>query len=72
MQKGGADFIIGVREKKIVVEVRLNKTEYRQVVSTANKVKSSYNIIISERSNELQFNKEQNTVKIPLRYFLLT
>ncbi len=70
--KGGADFIIGAEGKRIVVEVGLNKTEYKQVAKTAKKIKSAYNIIISEKADELEYNKEQNAVKIPLKYFLLT
>jgi len=70
--KGGADFIIGIGEKKIVIEVGINKTEYKQILKTAKKINATYNIIISEKALELEYNKEGNTVKIPLKYFLLT
>ena len=70
--KGGADFIVGIGEKKIVIEVGINKTEYKQVLKTAKKINPAYNIIISEKTRELEYNKEANTVKIPLKYFLLT
>ncbi|MFH1611813.1 MAG: AAA family ATPase [bacterium] len=69
--KGGADFIVGIGEKKIVIEVGINKTEYRQVAQTAKKTNSVFNIIISEKADELEYNNEENAVKIPLKYFLL-
>ncbi|MBU3924790.1 AAA family ATPase [Patescibacteria group bacterium] len=69
--KGGADFIVSVGEKKIVIEVGMNKEEYRQVIQTAEKVKASYGMIISEQAKELEYNQEKNALKIPLKYFLL-
>lgn len=69
--QGGADFIVGVGDKKIVIEVGSNKTEYRQVVKTSQKVTSAYSIILSEEGN-LEYNEEANALKIPLKYFLLT
>jgi len=69
--QGGADFIVGVGDKKIVIEVGSNKTEYRQVVKTSQKVTPAYSIILSEEGN-LEYNEEANALKIPLKYFLLT
>lgn len=69
--KGGADFIISAGEKKIVIEVGVNKKEYRQVIQTTEKVKAVYGIIISEQTSALEYNKEVNALKIPLNYFLL-
>lgn len=69
--KGGADFILKVGENKIVIEVGSNKKEYRQVAQTSKKVKANYGIIVSEQGDELQFNREINALKIPLKYFLL-
>ena len=69
--KGGADFIAGAIEKKIVIEIGINKKEYRQVIQTAKKVKAAYSIIISKQDSALQYNKEANALKIPLKYFLL-
>lgn len=69
--KGGADFIVSAGEKKIVIEVGVNKKEYRQVSQTAEKVKASYGIIISEQAKDLEYNQEINALKIPLNYFLL-
>ncbi len=69
--KGGADFIVSAGENKIVVEIGVNKKEYKQVMQTAEKVKAVYSIIISEGANVLEYNPEANALKIPLKYFLL-
>ena len=69
--KGGADFIVGVGDKKIVIEVGINKVEYRQVIQTAKKINPAYSIILSEKATELEYNEEVNALKIPLKYFLL-
>jgi len=55
-----------------VIEVGLNKTEYKQITKTAEKIKPAYSIIISEKGGELEYNEKENAVKIPLKYFLLT
>jgi len=71
-EKGGADFVVGVGNERIVIEVGINKIKYSQVIQTAKKVNAKYGIIISEKISELEYNKEANVVKIPLKYFLLT
>ena len=71
-EKGGADFVVGVGNKRIAIEVGINKIKYSQVIQTAKKVSAKYGIIISEKISELEYNKEANAVKIPLKYFLLT
>ena len=70
-EKGGADFVIGVGDKRVVIEVGSNKTEYKQVRQTAKKVGAIYSIMISEKADKLEYNAEENAVKIPLKYFLL-
>lgn len=69
--KGGADFVIGIGERRIVVEVGSNKKEYRQIIETSKRVKPIYSIIISEKSTGLEYNEKNNAVKVPLKYFLL-
>jgi len=69
--KGGADFIFSVGDKRIVIEIGVNKKEYRQVIQTASKVKAVYSIIISDKAEAVEFNQDQNALKIPLRYFVL-
>jgi predicted AAA+ superfamily ATPase len=66
---GGADFIIGLGNKKIVMEVGVGKKDYRQVMETAGKVMPKYSLVVS--SNDLEYSQEYNAVKIPLKYFLL-
>ncbi len=71
-EKGGADFVIGVGNEKIVVEVGVNKTTHKQVIQTARKVKAIYGIVISEKAEALEYSEDANVIKIPLKYFLLT
>ena len=68
--QGGADFILGMGMRRIVIEVGAGKKGYRQTISTSKKVKADYSLIISD--NQLEYSEEFNTVKIPLRLFLLT
>jgi len=69
--KGGADFIFTAGKNKVVIEVGSNKKEYRQVVQTAEKVNAAYGIIISDQAEKIEYNQEQNALKIPLSYFIL-
>jgi hypothetical protein len=69
--KGGADFIFTTNKSSIVIEIGVNKKEYRQVIKTAEKVKASYSLIISDQQEHLEFSSEFNALKIPLRYFVL-
>ena len=69
--KGGADFILNTNSASVVIEVGVNKKEYRQVIKTAEKVKASYSLIISDQQEDLEFSSEFNALKVQLRYFLL-
>jgi len=66
----GADFIVTLGKRKIVIEIGAGKKNYRQAGTTAAKINSAYGIIIS--NDEIGYSKENNAVKIPLKYFLLT
>lgn len=68
--QGGADFILGVGKKRIIIEVGAGKKDYKQIVSTSKKVNPDYSLIVSE--DELELSEDLNAVKIPLRLFLLT
>ena len=68
--KGGADFILGIGNKRIIIEVGAGKKGYKQIASSSKKVNPAYSLIIS--SDSLELNEDLNTVKIPLRLFLLT
>ncbi|MFH1030751.1 MAG: hypothetical protein V1770_05865 [bacterium] len=67
--KNGADFILSLNNKKIVIEVGAGKKDFGQIINTSLKVNSKYNLIIS--NEELEYSKELNAVKLPLKYFLL-
>jgi len=67
--QGGADFILGMGNRRIVIEVGVGKKGYRQVKQTAKKIDPAYSLIISDDS--LSYSKEFNAIKIPLRLFLL-
>lgn len=70
-EAGGADFVLGVGAKKIVIEVSAGSNKgYRQVIQTAKKVNADYSLVISDE--ELGYSEEHNAVKVPLRLFLLT
>lgn len=69
VSEGGADFVVTLGNKKIVIEVGAGKKDYKQVIKTAKKVTPKYSLILS--NNDLEYSQEYNTVKIPLKYFLL-
>lgn len=69
MAEGGADFVIALGEQKIVIEVGMGQKGFRQTIQTAKKTNAKYSLIIA--NNELEYSKEHNAVKIPLKYFLL-
>lgn len=70
MADGGADFVVSLGINKIIIEVGSGPKDYRQIIQTSAKIKSKYNLIIS--TSELEYSKEYDTVKIPLKYLLLT
>ena len=67
---GGADFVVGLAEKCVVVEVGAGSKGLRQVEQTAKRVHPAYSIVI-DNTSEISFDAESNTVRLPLEYFLL-
>jgi len=68
--QGGADFILQIgNNKKIVIEVGLGNKDKKQVMGTMRKIKSDYGIIFS--SSELNMDKQENIVSVPLDYYFL-
>jgi len=65
------DFIFTAGNIRTAIEVGVNKKEYRQVIQTAAKVKATYSLVISDQQNNLEFNSEQNAIRLPLQYFIL-
>jgi predicted AAA+ superfamily ATPase len=69
-QEGGADFILQIQNnKQIIIEVGLGDKTARQIVNTAKKVDSNYNIIFS--NSELKLDKENKILFVPLDYYFL-
>ncbi len=69
-EAGGADFVLGLGIKKIVIEVGAGSKGFRQVAKTSKKVNADYSIVICD--DELTYSEEHNAVRVPLRLFLLT
>lgn len=67
--QGGADFILGIGNRRLIIEVGAGKKDYRQVIQTAKKIDSAYSLIISD--DNLNYSQECNAIKVPLRLFLL-
>lgn len=69
-KQGGADFVLnsGV-DRQIVLEVGFNKTSKEQIETTKDRVNNfNYGLLITD-VNELE--KREETVVVPLKYFLL-
>lgn len=67
--ENGADFILSMGREKIIVEVGCGNKGFAQVKKTQVKIKSKYNLVIS--NDVLHFAEECNAVRIPLEMFLL-
>ena len=67
-QKGGADFVVSLKNR-IIMEVGWGEKGNKQVVQTMQKVKADYGITISE--NDLTIDETGKMIKVPLKYFLL-
>jgi predicted AAA+ superfamily ATPase len=69
-QAGGADFILQIESnKQIIVEVGMGDKGKKQILQTAKKISSDYNIIFS--SAPLELDKENNILFVPLDYYFL-
>jgi hypothetical protein len=67
--EGGADFIVGFNDEQIIIEVGSGEKSYRQIIQTAKKVKSKYNLVVAK--DALNYEAEHHAVKIPFEWFLL-
>ena len=69
-KEGGADFILQIANKKqIIIEVGMGKKDGKQIINTMEKVSGNYGIVICD--TELKHLKEQNIIKLPIKFFLL-
>ncbi|MEK7534513.1 MAG: AAA family ATPase [Patescibacteria group bacterium] len=67
--EGGADFIVTLEGKKIVIETGYGEKNFNQVESTRNRIKGTYGISVS--SSELSIDENKQCVSLPINYFLL-
>ncbi|HOK56823.1 MAG TPA: ATP-binding protein [bacterium] len=66
--KEGANFIVKIKDKKIVIEVGYGKKQIKQALMTLKRITGDYGIVFS-LDEEMNF--KDNIVKIPIKYFLL-
>lgn len=67
--QGGADFILELPDKRIVIEVGSGSKDIVQAQQTVEKSKANFGIVIS--SDPLQLSSDVRVVKIPHDYFFL-
>ncbi|MBD3365966.1 AAA family ATPase [candidate division WWE3 bacterium] len=65
--KGGADFLINLVVRRIVLEVGMGHKGVEQVLSTLERTKSTYGLVVSDSDLSLK----GDVVKVPLEFFLL-
>lgn len=69
-EEGGADFILQIlNNKQIIIEAGLGDKTAKQILKSAKKIKSDYNIIFS--NSELKLDQENNILFVPLDYYFL-
>ncbi len=64
----GADFILKIKGKKIVVEVGYGEKRFKQVEFTLKRIKGDYGLLLSE-SQACEVG--ENMLNVPIHYFLL-
>lgn len=67
--EGGADFVLGFGNDKIVIEVGYGSKGFKQVNKTLKKIKAKYGLSIS--MTHLAISSDRKSVNVPLSYFLL-
>lgn len=68
--QGGADFVLQIlNNKQILIEVGLGGKDKKQIINSAKKIKSDYNIIFSD--SELKVDNDLKIVFVPLDYYFL-
>lgn len=69
-EEGGADFVLQIlNNKQIIIEVGLGDKTARQIINSAKKITSGYNIVFS--NSGLTLDKHNNIVFVPLDYYFL-
>lgn len=67
--EGGADFIVTIDDKKIPIEVGYEQKDFKQVDATMKAINGTYGLSVSP--SRLMHSEANNSVAIPLSYFLL-
>src|SRR3989339_544043 len=65
--QGGADFVVNLQNKNIVLEVGYGEKRIKQAKTTLNKINGNYALVIS--NSELALH--DNIIKVPIKDFLL-
>lgn len=69
-QEGGADFILQLlNNKQIIIEVGMGTKDKKQIINSAKKVNSDYNLIFS--TTELRADHDRKILFVPLDYYFL-
>ncbi|MBI5399007.1 ATP-binding protein [Candidatus Saganbacteria bacterium] len=66
---GGADFIVSQGDNRIILEVGMGEKGFAQIANTGKKVPAKYGLVVAE--DRLFLSEKDNSVRIPLEYFLL-
>jgi predicted AAA+ superfamily ATPase len=71
--KGGADFILGLREsgRLVVVEAGMGKKSFKQLETTRKRLGESFVYGLNVSESPLVLDKSERFVNVPLKYFLL-
>jgi len=64
----GADFILKIKQKKIVIEVGYGEKKFKQVRFTLKGIKGDYGLLLSE-SQVLRV--RENVLNVPIHFLLL-
>jgi len=67
--KGGADFILEIGGKRVVIEVGWGKRDADQVIGTMRRKKGAFGLLITNAL--LNYDQSNNIVTVPLEYFFL-
>ncbi|MBU0722287.1 ATP-binding protein [Patescibacteria group bacterium] len=67
--KGGADFILQIGDKKIVLEIGFGNKKTQQAETSLEKTQGNYGLVISK--SNFEFLRDKNIIKVPLEFFLL-
>jgi predicted AAA+ superfamily ATPase len=66
--KGGADFVVDGKDRRLVIEAGFNKRTHQQVVRTLENVQGTYGIVVT---NSCTLGIQDNVLFVPFEYFFL-